>query len=418
MLGPPPAARIILSALQRKHLKRLRRQWTLPHCLVWRINIVLHAAKGQSNSRIARHLHLDRKTVQLWRARWVSATARLQAIEEAGGTRREWQVLLMEVLSDAPRSGSPGKFSAYQFAQIIVVACQPPRACDRPVTHWTPAELADEVVQQGIVPAISARTVGRLLAEADLKPYRSRYWLTAMERITAPARFENEVRRICALYLSAFALHAQGVHVISTDEKTGIQALERKYSSLPMRPGAVEAREFEYKRHGTQCLIANFEIATGKIRCPTIQHTRTEADFVAHIAQTVAEDPAGTWIFITDQLNTHLSASLVQWVAQQCGDPQDLGKKGSTGILHSQTTRREYLEDPRHRIRFVYTPKHASWLNQVEIWFSILYRRLLKRGNFTSTADLRQQILDFIAYFNHLLAKPFRWTYAGKPLTV
>ena len=117
------------------------------------------------------------------------------------------------------------------------------------------------------------------------------------------------------------------------------------------------------------------------------------------------------------QLNTHLSASLVEWVAQHCGDAQDLGKKGVTGIRHSQATRREYLEDPRHRIRFVYTPKHASWLNQVEIWFSILYRRLLKRGNFTSTADLRQQILDFIDYFNQLLAKPFRWTYAGKPLT-
>jgi transposase len=416
MPGPPPAARIILSARQRKHLKRLRRQRTLPQCLVWRVNIVLRAAKGQSNSRIAQHLHMDRQTVQLWRARWVAAAARLQAAEEAGCTRREWQALLQAVLADAPRCGAPGKFSPYQLARIIVVACKSPGAYGRPVTHWTPYELADEVVQQGIVPAISIRTVGRLLAEAALKPHRSRYWLTAMARITDPERFENEVRCICAIYLSAPALHAQGVHLLSTDEKTGMQALERKYSTLPMRPGAVEAREFEYERHGTQCLIANFEIATGKIRCPTLQPTRTEADFAAHIAQTVAADPQGRWIFVTDQLNTHLSASLVEWVAQQCNDTQDLGKKGVTGILHSQATRREYLEDPRHRIRFVYTPKHASWLNQVEIWFSILYRRLLKRGNFTSTADLRQQILDFIDYFNQLLAKPFQWTYTGKPL--
>jgi len=418
MPGPPPAARITLSARQRKLLKRLRRQRNLPQCLVWRIEIILRAAKGHSNSQIARHLHLDRQTVQLWRTRWIRAAARLQAADEAGITRREWEALLKEILADAPRSGAPGKFSAYQIAQIIVVACQQPRVFARPVTHWTPAELADEVVKQGIVPAISVRTVGRLLTEAELKPHRSRYWLTAMARILDPEGFENEVRRICALYLSAPALHQQGVHVISTDEKTGIQALERKYATLPMRPGDVEAQEFEYLRHGTQCLIANFEIATGKVLCPTIQGTRKEADFVAHIIQTVAEDPEGTWIFVTDQLNTHLSASLVQWVAKQCADPQDLGEKGHSGILRSQATRREYLEDPRHRIRFVYTPKHASWLNQVEIWFSILYRRLLKRGNFTSTADLRQQLLDFIAYFNDLLAKPFKWTYAGKPLTV
>lgn len=416
MPGPPPAARIILSARQRKHLKRLRRQRTLPHCLVWRINIVLRAAKGQSNSRIAQHLHMDRQTVQLWRARWVAASARLQVAEEAGCTRREWPALLLAVLSDAPRGGAPGKFSAYQLARIIVVACKSPRTCGRPVTHWTPYELADEVVQQGIVPAISARTVGRLLAEADLKPHRSRYWLTALERITDPESFENEVRHICALYLSAPTLHAQGVHVISTDEKTGIQALERKYPALPMRPGQVECREFEYERHGTQCLIANFVVATGQVDAPTVQATRTEADFLAHIVQTVARDPDGTWIFISDQLNTHLSASLVQWVAVQCQCPDALGEKGKSGILQNLQTRRAFLEDPRHRLRFVYTPKHASWLNQVEIWFSILYRRLLKRGNFTSTADLRQQILDFIDYFNQLLAKPFQWTYTGKPL--
>ena len=413
----PPAVRVVLSTRQRKILKKLRRQRTLSQCLVWRINIVLRAAKGQSNSRIARGLNKDRQTVRLWRARWDAAHGRLQAAEAAGCTAKELTALLLEVLADAPRCSTPGKFSAVQLARIIAVACEHPHASGRPVTHWTPRELAAEVVQRRIVPAISVRTVGRLWQEAALKPHRSRYWLTATERITDPARFENEVRHICAVYLSAPALHAQGVHLVSTDEKTGIQALERQQSPLPMRPGAVEAREFEYVRHGTQCLIANFEVATGKILCPTIQSTRTEADFVTHIAQTVATDPAGEWIFITDQLNTHLSASLVEWVAQQCGDAQDLGKKGVTGIRHSQATRREYLEDPRHRIRFVYTPKHASWLNQVEIWFSILYRRLLKRGNFTSTADLRQQILDFIDYFNQLLAKPFRWTYAGKPLT-
>src|SRR3712207_2445578 len=119
---------------------------------------------------------------------------------------------------------------------------------------------------------------------------------------------------------------------------------------------------------------------------------------------TVASDPKAEWILITDQLNTHQSESLVKWVAQQCGIDTDLGIKGEKGILKSMATRAEFLQDKNHRIRFVYTPKHSSWLNQVELWFSILVRRLLKRGNFTSVEDLRQQILSFIAYFNLTIA--------------
>lgn len=211
-------------------------------------------------------------------------------------------------------------------------------------------------------------------------------------------------------------LHQQGVHVVSTDEKTGIQALERAAPTLPMKPGQVERREFEYERHGTQCLIANLEIATGQLIAPSIGQTRTEADFLAHIIQTVAIDPAAEWVFITDQLNTHQSESLVRWVAKQSGIKTDLGIKGEEGILKSMATRAEFLQDSSHRIRFVYTPKHTSWLNQIELWFSILARRLLKRGNFTSVEDLKQKILSFITYFNQTIAKPFKWTYKGRPL--
>ena len=205
---------------------------------------------------------------------------------------------------------------------------------------------------------------------------------------------------------------------MSVDEKTGMQALERIHASKPARPGLVERIEFEYHRHGTLCLIANFEVATGKIISPTLGPTRTEADFAAHIEATIATDPDASWIFVADQLDTHRSATLVELVAKRCGIQENLGVKGQTGILKSKQTRRAFLQDPAHRIRFVYTPRHCSWLNQVEIWFSILARRLLKRASFTSLDDLRTRVLDFISYFNDVLGKPFRWTYTGRPLQV
>lgn len=223
---------------------------------------------------------------------------------------------------------------------------------------------------------------------------------------------------MCKLYHQATELHEQGVHVISTDEKTGIQALERLHPTRPMEPGKPEAREFEYIRHGTQALIADFEAATGQVIHSTVGDTRTEEDFVAHIRTTVESDIKGTWVFIMDQLNTHKSAGLVELVSELCELDEDLGFKGKSGILKDMESRAAFLQDTRHRIRFVYTPKHCSWLNQVEMWFGILTRRLLKRGNFSSREELKRRILAFIEFFNQTLAKPFRWTYIGKPLMV
>ena len=224
------------------------------------------------------------------------------------------------------------------------------------------------------------------------------------------------MKTICQIYSEAKELYEKGVKVVSTDEKTGIQAIERKI--IPLKPGLVEKQESEYIRHGTKCLISNLEVATGKIIAPSIGDSRTELDFLEHIKQTVKEDESSEWIFVVDQLNTHKSASLVQWVAKQCQYQGDLGKKRVCGILKNMETRALFLQDSSHRIRFVYTPKHASWLNQIECWFSILVRRLIKRNSFCSTKDLQEKIDQFIDYFNETMAKPFKWTYKGKPLQV
>src|SRR5262245_59382906 len=198
---------------------------------------------------------------------------------------------------------------------------------------------------------------------------------------------------------------------------TGIQALERIAKTKPMQPGIVERREFEYKRHGTLSLIGNFDVVSGQIVTASLGPTRTEADFAAHIGQTIDSDPLAVWLFITDQLNTHQSEALVRLVAERCGLCDALGVKGKSGVLQSMASRAAFLSDPSHRIQFVYVPKHCSWLNQIEIWCSILVRRVIKRGNFPSVEALRERILAFIDYFNRT-AKPFRWTYTGRPLSM
>jgi hypothetical protein len=235
-----------------------------------------------------------------------------------------------------------------------------------------------------------------------------------LTEIENPQR-EEKIVEGCQVYARAAVRAKQGERTISLDELTGVQALERKHPDLPMLPGYVLRREVEYIRHGALSWCINFDVVTGQVIEPSWGPTRTEEDALAHLQRLIESDQEATkWHLMLDNLNIHQSEALVRWIADLEGiEQQTLGLKGKSGILRSMESRAAFLHDPGHQVVFSYTPKHASWMNQVEIWLSILVRKLLKRGNFTSLDNLCEQILAFIAYYNATMATPIKWTYTG-----
>jgi transposase len=317
------AAKIIISERQQKLLEQFSKSRTLAKCVVQRALIILLGFSGMFNEQIALQVGLNRVQVGLWRQRWRDAWEALCVWECTEPNRLREAIL--DVLSDAPRPGTPAKFTAEQVSQIVALACEQPKLSGRPISHWTLRELRDEAIARKIVPDISVSQIGRFLQQAAVQPHRKKMWLNTTEK--NGDKFQAEVENVCRTYQEAPAKAAAGGHTVSVDEATSLQALERDAPDKPAQPDSVAKQEFEYTRHGTTTLTAGLDVVTGLLVSPTLEATRTEPEFVAHIARTVDTDPDAEWIFVVDRLNTHLSESLVKFVAERCDLSEALGKK-------------------------------------------------------------------------------------------
>jgi transposase len=358
---------IVLRAADRKRLKKLARSSAAAYRLVVRARIVLAAAGGASNAAIAakRGIHID--TVRRWRTRVATEYDAEYGAEYGADPERS----ILDILNDRPRSGRPRIYGPTDRVMIVAAVTEQVPEAD---SHWShtllAARLHDEI-------GISAAQIGRILAELDLKPHRVRGWLT---RPRDP-QFFTRAAAVCQLYRDPPA----GAVVLSVDEKTAITARSRKHPTAPGGPGRAARQEFEYVRHGTVSLVAALDVHTGEVLGRIIDRndSATFTRFLSEIDQAI--HPARHIYLIMDNGSSHVSKATKKWLAAH----------------------------PRFTV--CHTPAHASWLNQVELFFSILTRRLLRRGEFASRQDLADKIMNFIEVYDRT-AKPFRWTYDGSPL--
>lgn len=352
-----PATRVVLTDDERLKLESIGRAQTSEQRDVRRAQVILAAAAGEDTIAIAARLGHSASTVTRWRKRFA----------EKG----------LEGMEDAHRSGRPPRITPMQRCEIIAAACEPaPQAGG--LSGWTLARLRDEILSKGIIDQLSVSHLGALLSRMDIKPHKTEMWLHSRDPL-----FRERVAEIVQLYLRP---PADGV-VVSIDEKTGMQAVERLYKDEPARPGRMARREFEYIRHGTQALIAAFEITTGEVlgQCGA---TRTGDDLEAFMERLAVRYATGAVHVVWDNLNTHTDRK--RWEAFNL----------------------------RHGGRFVFhfTPKHASWVNQIELWFGIFGKRSLRNASTRSTEELRALVSAFIERWNTTDKHPFSWTFKGYPL--
>jgi hypothetical protein len=300
---------------------------------------------------------------------------------------------------------APGPFPPSERLNVISLASSQTEEHQQPDSAWSLDNLAYEILRDVHHREMSRSTIGRILSEADLKPHRSIYWLNSHDPDFGP-----KSKEICQLYLDAPRLYEQGRVVLSSDEKTGMQILQRKYPTRPAKPGHIEKREFEYIRHGTRALLTTFCVPTGEVVW-NLGPTRTSVDWVRHLEHVASQYPQMKGFdWVVDNLNTHWSLEVCQWVAKCNGIHCDIR------ALRTGRQRREFLRDPSHKHVFHFTPIHGSWLNQVELFFSVMSRRFLKRGDFASAAEFEERIQTWLTTYNREHAHPYRWTYTGEPL--
>jgi DDE superfamily endonuclease len=291
-----------------------------------------------------------------------------------------------------------------QVAVLSVATAQPAAAPCR-ATRWSLDDMLIVLRQQHPGWVMSRASLWRILEAADLKPHRSVYWLNSHD----PA-FDAKAQDICQLYVNALRFYEHGRLVICTDEKTGMQILQRTYPTQPAQPGKPEKREYEYIRHGARVLLASFVVPTGQVLW-NLGRTRTSEDFAAHLANVKQQLPAmARYDWVVDNLNTHWSLDVCELVATWCALPF------VPKALQRGEQRRAFLSDLTHTHVLHFTPIHGSWLNQVELWFSVLARRFLKRGDFGSPEDFETHLMDYLDVYNTHHAHPYRWTYTGQPL--
>lgn len=383
--------------------------------LALRACIILASIENLNNLQIAQKLKVSRKCVGKWRQRWQDSREALVAIEtlESSAALRR---AVEDVLRDDYRSGRPPKFSDEQVSKIISIASQSPCEFSRPVTDWTGRELADEAIRQNVVKSISVSRISVFLKLVDLKPNLHKGWCFTTEK--DKELFHRQAEEVCQLYLNASLLNeTKGIHIVCVDEMTSLQANERRAIGKLPKPGLSGKRECQYTRHGALSLTGSWDVVAGQMIYSTIAKTRNAEDFALHILNTLASDPNGEWVFVMDNLNTHYGEPIVRAIAKLLGiEEATLGNKQKRkGTLGSEAARKKFLTDKSHRIRFVFIPKHSSWLNQIERVFGVISKRVMRNGNFTSLLDLKEKLESFIDYFNRTFAKPISWKYDGTP---